>query len=84
MGNYELWVKGCEKTGTDIYPLEKSKRPNSGMYMTKREYMMEYRVYYETPVYHVWADDKWIAATTDYQAAYRIFTESEEAARCRL
>lgn len=65
--NFELWVKGCEINHTEIYCLDGS--GDHGVYQTRSRYMMNHVYYYNSPVFHVWINGKWLASTTNYHSA---------------
>ena len=68
---FEGWLGLCEENGNLPWMLEsRDGREETGLFMIKREYMMNYTTYYETPVYLVWIDGKNILATTNYLEAY--------------
>ena len=72
MTNFDLWVRGCEINDTQIYPLEPSPKPCTGLYQTKRQYECEHNYYWTTPMYHVWIDDEH-TVVKDYVEAIRIY-----------
>lgn len=69
--NKELWLKGCNMNGTEIWLLESAN--DTVLYETKNQYISKGNYYYDTPVYHVWQSDKWIVATENYVEAYNIW-----------
>ena len=67
MSNFEIWVKGCEINGSNIYPLEGL--GENALYKCWKEYSCNHREYYETPVYIGWVAGKEVCATTNYLEA---------------
>lgn len=68
---YDTWVLGCEKTNTDIWPLEVVER-GTGLYMTKRALMIEHREFFDV-MYHIWMDGKTHDVAPDYRHAFQLY-----------
>lgn len=63
---WDLWIKSCKETNTNIYKLE------DGLYMTKKPYIINHREYWTSPMYHIWINNKH-KVTNNYQEAYGIW-----------
>lgn len=72
MGKFELWARGCAETGTELWTLEQI-TPGTGLYMTKRPYMMNHREWWESPVYHIWINGETWETTMNVHEAYRMW-----------
>lgn len=72
---FNLWVKGCEITNTQIYLLEGA--GDSALYSTFRIYAF-HSYYRSNPMYHVWIKGKRITVTSNYLEAYRIWAKYNE------
>lgn len=68
---FVLWVDDCERNNVQIYQLDYDKATDIGIYMTKSSYWYQNNVYYETPVYHIWQGNNWVASSEDYQEIYK-------------
>lgn len=71
MTNRELWFNGCCDNNTELWVLDMA--GNAALYETKNQYECKGNYYYDTPVYHVWAGDKCVVATTNRTEAYDIW-----------
>lgn len=60
MTDFDLWVRGCEINEDQIYCLESSDKPYTGLYETKRQYWCDYdhNYYWSSPMYHAWVNDE--------------------------
>ena len=60
MSIFELWVNACARQdGLMLYDLESEKdREETGVFMTKEEYLCNGIQYFTSPVFHVWLDGK--------------------------
>lgn len=71
LSNFDLWVKGCELNGTNLYCLEGS--GPTGLYKTQSWGLVKNDYYGGTPVYHVWINGEFIGSCLSYQTAYVIW-----------
>ena len=73
MTNFEIWVKGCEEYGLQIWPLCYSSHPETGLYKTIKPYMEKNREYFTQPVYHIWINGASHNTTMSLDEAFRMW-----------
>ena len=73
---YELWVSSFTGTDTQLFLLQQSELPETGLFETKTPYIERHNTYYRSPVYHAWFRGKWLVATQNYLEAVRVFEEA--------
>lgn len=67
-----LWIACCDiDEDVELIELE-SKDDDSGLFCTKRRYLICDKYYYET-TYHVYHHNKRIVSYTDYKSAYDVW-----------
>lgn len=76
MTEYEAWVIQCEKIGTEIWRLEKSESPQSGLFKTQKWFMFENREYGTEPIYHVWVNGVRVYCGENYYDAYKMYGDA--------
>lgn len=67
----ELWIKNCADSGTELCVLDRA--GDAALYETKKQ----------MPVYHVWAGDKCMVATTDYAEACDVWEAMKKIGEAR-
>ena len=72
MDKFDIWVKSCDETGSEIWQLAGKVR-GTGLYMTRKKYMANYKDYYTDPVFHVWKDGKIWKTTMNRSEAFQMW-----------
>ena len=73
MTMFEGWAKSCVDSGLEIWELEATGEPETGLYMTKRPYYDHNEKFYTSPVYQVWIHGERELVNTDYNLAMEYY-----------
>ena len=78
MTMFEGWAKSCADSSLEIWELEATDEPETGLYMTKRSYWSGGNKFYYNPIYHVWAEGERVycgESENDARVIYKLITD---------
>lgn len=75
MSSFDLWLKGCEVNGTNVYPVAGTGQ--TALYKCWKDYISGNNVSHETPVYVGWVSGKEVCATTNYTEAAGVWKNAQ-------